>query len=364
MRIEDIARQANVSKSAVSIVLNDKPGVSPETRQRILELVRQSGYIPRSMIKSERMYRSPKLIRFLACVSSAVVSPQYSSSTFFSSLIHGLEKKCRQFGYGLMFASMEGTDIASELRSMESEHPVKGVVLLGTNLSKPDIEAIARHTPNIVVIDNCYDSTDLDFVVMNNTAGAYAAVRYLVGLGHERIGYVGSCTRVHNFDLRREGFERAIADSALSTDPNMMFSVRPSIDGAFTDFSDILKTEAPLPDAMFCESDYMAIGVMKALTAQGIRVPEDISISGFDDVPEASIVSPGLTTVHVEKERIGEIAIQRLHDRIEKKADYTMKILIDTRIVKRSSCQERERTITNPEAASESTDAKSTPNGI
>ncbi len=339
MKIGDIAKLAGVSKSAVSLALNGKSGISEETRQRILEIVRQHDYIPRSIVNASQVYGSSMALRLIACVKTEVVSHRYASTSFFSELVHGIEKQCREEGYALIYSTIAGKNFESEIYSMEKEYTSRGSILLGTNLDEAEIKVFRDSIPNLVVIDNCYDYLDCNFVVMNNTTGAYNAANYLLELGHRKIGYIQSRTRVHNFDLRKKGFYTAIKNKDMSFCDNDI-TVGPEIEQAQKDFTEFLTSidHKDLPSALFCESDYMAIGVIKALQQTGIKVPGDISVMGFDNVTQSTVLSPELTTIHVEKELMGVKAVKRLSEIIGKKDNATVKTIINTKLVIRNSC--------------------------
>lgn len=340
MKIEEIAHLANVSKSAVSLALNNKPGISNKTRERILKIVRDSGYLPRTMVNSDQVYGSSKIIRLLTCTKTDIVSRQYHSSTFFTEVLRSLEKKCREMACTLIYSSIDGNDLKNEIQSVERDLTSRGIILLGTNLTSSDIQIISEEKPQLVVLDNYFEHHNGNFIVMNNAQGAYTAAKYLITLGHRRIGYVQSNLVINNFSSRKRGFQLALKESSLDIAADDIFTVGADIELAYNNFLEILsKLTTPLPTALFCESDYIAIGVIRALQESGIMVPKDISIIGFDDVAQSAIMKPELTTIHVDKERMGEMAVQRLYEMIENKDISVYKTIIDTNLIKRNSCQ-------------------------
>lgn len=340
MKIAEIAKLSNVSKSAVSLALNNKPGVSAQTRERILTIVRNSGYMPRSLVNTDQLFGPSKTICFLACPNTDIITHQYPSSTFFAELIRSIEKKCKEIGYTLIYNTLEGSNLKEEVELFEKEYTVGGIILLGTNLSSADIQLFSNHKFNLVVVDNYYEFMNNDFIVMNNAQGAYQAAKHLMGLGHKRIGYVQSHTRINNFNSRKNGFLSALTEGNLTLDEQDVYTVGIDIETARHDFFEMLsKSSGSLPSALFCESDYIAIGVVNALQDSGYAVPKNISVIGFDDVPQSTVIRPKLTTIHVDKESLGAMAVQRLEDIIENRNTETLKTMIDTELVERNSCR-------------------------
>jgi DNA-binding LacI/PurR family transcriptional regulator len=343
LKMQDIAKLANVSKSAVSIALSGKPGISKETREKILCLVRETGYFPKSMMKAEQVYGASKTISIIVCTNSGIVLEQYYNQPFFMELIHHIDEQARALGYSLLFSSIDILQFDLNINRYIKENNANGILLLGTNLNKEQILQVAQIEPHLVVLDTCFEMLDVNFIVMNNAMGAYQAGIHLVGLGHSDIGYVQSNSRMYNFDSRKKGFMSALNEVNLSVPEENLFSISPTMLASQEDFKDQLlqhkKTVGHLPTALFCECDYIAISVNKSLAELGIRVPEDISLIGFDNISETRIVTPELTTIHVDKERMASIAVKKLIDMIENKDTVTLKSFVDTTFIERNSCQ-------------------------
>ncbi|MGG1553428.1 LacI family DNA-binding transcriptional regulator [Paenibacillus ferrarius] len=339
MNIENIAKLAQVSKSAVSFALNGKPGVSPETRDKILRIAQEHGYYHKSISQSRVAAGQNRTLRFAALTSSGILTDEYQKQPFFTELIHHIEEQCSAYGYSLLFSSVQGEDPGHEIGKLEQNYETNGLLLLGTNMSREQIEDISSRIPNLLVLDTCYQTLDVDFFAINNMMGAYQAAAHLIDLGHSSIGYVQSKSRMYNFDERFRGFSAAMQEFSLELNKDHIYSIFPTVVQAQNDFvAKIRSQQDRLPTALFCECDYMAISVIKSLTELGIRVPHDIAVAGFDNIYEATIITPELTTVHVEKKHLASLAVQRLIERIEDKcSDVTTKILVDTRLIVRSS---------------------------
>jgi DNA-binding LacI/PurR family transcriptional regulator len=340
VKMDDIAKLAGVSKSAVSLALSGKPGIGNETRDRILQIAKQNGYFPKGRVPV--MDNSSKSLTFLVLANSGFVFNNYYQQPFFRELIHYIEEGCRSKGYSLIFSSIDMEHYERDIRTFAEEQRTDGVILLGTNLLRPQIAELADMLPNLVVLDNCYETLPVHFVEINNYMGAYQAGAHLYSLGHKKIGYISSNIRIHNFEERKRGFTAALQEHGLQEDLGPFFSVAPTIlssqESLKKQLEKYLASGRQLPTALFCECDYIAISAMKTLTELGYRVPGDVSIMGFDNIGESVIVSPELTTIHVEKERMARLAVDTLIDSIGSSSPFKTKIKVDTHIVERSSC--------------------------
>ncbi|MFD2332916.1 LacI family DNA-binding transcriptional regulator [Cohnella sp. GCM10020058] len=320
--MEDIARLAGVSKAAVSLAFSGKPGIGDETRARILSIAGKSGYKPRRSVETQEAAAiaeaapqdAPPTLLFLVIANAGIVTSHYDRQPFFRELIHFLEQGSRAGGFSLLISAIDMSRFDEDLRTIADVHSDRGVILLGTNLDKATLSRIAERLPKLIVLDTCFETLPIPFVYTNNVLGGYQAGTWLCGAGHRTIGYAASDVRIHNFDARRRGFDDAMREWSLSVPAEHEFSVDPMVPApqeAFLNRIEKLRSDGkPLPTAIFCESDFIAIGVMKSLAELGIRVPEDVSVVGFDDIAEAVIVSPELTTVRVDKEKMVRSAVR------------------------------------------------------
>ena len=340
MKIDDIAKLANVSKSAVSLALNGKNGVSQKTREKVLRIAQEHGYIPRPIIKADQFVQpNTKLLRFVAVTNTGIVTEQYESLPFFTDLIHNLDRQIGTSGYSLMVSSISIENLQDEITRLEQEQKSAGILLLGTNLTPEQINIVACVQPNMVVLDTCFETLDVSFVVMNNVYGAYQAGQYLLELGHQQIGYVESNTRMYNFDMRKKGFLQALSENGLMIAETNYYSVSPTVISSQDVFKEKIKNRLnQLPSALFCEADYMAISVIKSLTELGVRVPDDVSVIGFDNIFESQVITPELTTIHVKKDRIALLAVEKLIKQIENNDTDKIKLFVDTELIERKSC--------------------------
>jgi DNA-binding LacI/PurR family transcriptional regulator len=344
MKIDEIAKLANVSKSAVSLALNGKNGVSQKTREKILKIAEEHGYIPRPIIKAEQYFQTntnTKILRFVAVTNAGIVSEEFESLPFFMELIKYIDTQSGSSGYSLMVSSISIECLQEEISRLENDQKSAGILLLGTNLTPEQIKIIADIQPTLVVLDTCFETIDANFVVMNNVFGAYQAGQYLLELGHRKIGYIESEIRMYNFDMRKKGFIQALTERNLRIDESNYFSISPTTIAPQEAFTEKLKNRMDnLPTALFCETDYMAISVIKSLTELGIKVPDEISIIGFDNIFESRVITPELTTIHVKKDKIALLSVEKLIRLIENNDEDKIKLLVDTELIVRNSCLE------------------------
>lgn len=341
MKMEDIAKLAGVSKSAVSLAFNDKPGISPDTREKILQIAKEHGYVPKPRASAAEPPNT-KTMTFLVITNSGIVLEQYYQQPFFRELIQYIEERCRTEGYSMLFSSVDMGVFERDIRVVADSGRTDGIILLGTNLLPEHISFVAEQMPKLVVLDTCFDTLPVHFVEINNFMGAYQAGKLLCDSGHRSIGYLASNVRIHNFEERRRGFMAALQEYGASVSGEHMFSVAPTIlssqESLRGQLEQFLGAGGTMPTAFFCECDYIAISAMKTLAELGFRIPEDISIVGFDNISESVIVSPELTTVHVEKERMAHWAVDLLIKTIEEDDDgVKSKIKVDTRMIERLS---------------------------
>jgi len=193
----------------------------------------------------------------------------------------------------------------------------------------------------VVFIDTYVDFLPFDFVDMNNEDSVFTVVSDFAARGHRAIGMVKGAIETRNFKLREEGFAASLQRLGLPFDRRFVFAVDSTFHGAHEDMRRILRSGPKLPTALFCANDIIACGCIKALKEEGIRVPEDISIIGFDDLPLSAVVDPPLTTIQVSKAQIGRMAIQLLVTRVRGPAGSPpVKVLIGGSLIERQSVRD------------------------
>jgi LacI family transcriptional regulator len=333
VRVKDIAKLAEVSPAAVSIALNNKPGVGPHTRERIIRIARKLGH-------NGPKHPVPKAAAQQICflhIARHGHTVNRDHDVFIADYIEGLGQGAKLEGLSIGIITFKATPIEAILESVSSMEAA-GFVVLGTELAESDVSAFSRLSRPVVFIDTWYDFLPFDFVDMNNEDSVYSIVSDFAGKGHRSIGMVKGTIETRNFKLREEGFIESLYRLGLEYNPKLTFSVDSTYHGATADMRAILKSGRRLPTALFCANDIIACGCIGAFRQEGIRVPEEVSIIGFDDLPLSAVADPPLTTMQVSKAQIGLMAVQLLATRMRNESGTPpVKVLIGGSIVERQS---------------------------
>ena len=308
---KEIAKELGISQAAVSLALNDKPGVSEETRRLVRETAVQRG-MP---LPTVRPYNeSGKRICFLIFVNHLVSISE--NTTFSNFLLKGAADRAQVLGHSITVHYINADEVPISVQLGKLLPDTDGVMLLGTDIteeSRKELSAVFESWPNlpIVVMDSISKIANADYICNDNFEGARIATEYLIERGCRRIGYFRSAFRNQNFEDRQAGVLAALKASGLDLACSMDTDV--SFDGAYNRTLEFLRKTKDLPDGVFAENDVVAAAAIRACNACGIKVPEQLSIIGFDDIPICELCSPALTTVHSHKEQLGQIGVGVLH---------------------------------------------------
>lgn len=321
--IRDVAERAEVSVASVSRVLNGAGPVTEATRQRVLEAVEALQYVPHSGARSLSTSRTNTV---------GVILPDLYGE-YFSELIRGMDLAARALGYHLIVSSShdDAAEASAAIRSMRGR--VDGLIVLSPHLGAANLASgLAGRTP-ILLMNGGGSDADRPSIIVDNHGGAVAAVEHLVALGRRRIAHIAGPAGNLDAEARMAGYMEAMAAAGLPT------SV---VDGAFTKASgheagEALAALAERPDAVFAANDNMAVGAMLALQEAGLRVPEDVALVGFDDIPLASLVRPGLTTLKIQIAETGRNALVRLVKLIGSPGDVACEVVRPELVVRAST---------------------------
>lgn len=329
---KELARLLNLSEAAISLSLNNKPGVSNQTRKRVWETAQQMGYdFSRHAISRMELKGSICLVIYKK--SGAVVA----DTPFFSSLTEGVLVGCKKHDYELVVRHLyEDENLDDQLFLLESAK-FAGIILLATEMNLASMQPFAQIKTPIVILDSYFDTLPYDSVLINNIQGAFIATDYLISKKKKQPGYLHSSYSISNFEERADGFYKAIRFHGMSTSKSIVHELTPSQEGAHADMKALIESGEELASCYFADNDHIAIGAIAAFKEAGYRIPEDISIVGFDDIPLCEMLSPPLSTIHVPKQYLGETAATRLVQIIEDKRHSPVKIEISTLLIKRKS---------------------------
>lgn len=336
LTIADIARLANVSKATVSAVLNDKPGIAQQTRDRVLEIVKKMNYRPSHVARS----LSSRATKSIGLVIKEIVNPYYAR------IMKGVFDGCTQNGYTVLLGSSE-LSAQKQQQSIETliNHRVDGLII--SPLQGPDIDFLylsdlLRDGYPLVTL-NAVQNYVTNIVDVDNMRAAYNAVSYLIELGHKQIAYfAGPTSSVHSLE-RLHGYQQALIDNQLPIQQQYIVQVGSYIENGFLAGKDFFSNKKELPTAMLCYNDLVAIGLVNALAELNVAVPEDVSVIGFDDIDFCKSFRVPLTTVHVPAYEIGRKAAELLIKQIQNRSEALKeKIILDAQLIKRNSCAKRE----------------------
>ena len=329
VRVKDIAKAVGVSPTTVSLVLNNKPGAGEKLRERILLTARELGYT------------APKGARVgslcLLHIARHGHTVNRDHDVFIADYIEGLSHEAKRSGYALEVVTLKPAPMEQVL-DVALEKASDGFVVLGTELSREDVESFRTLRKPLVFLDTYHEFLDFDFVDMNNGDSVFVILSHLHAMGHREIGFVRAAVETRNIRLREEGFYAGLARLGLEAHSPFVFSVDQTYHGAYDDMKAILAGAPRLPTALVCGNDIIASGCLKACSDIGIRVPDDLSIVGFDNLPLSAVVDPPLTTMQVSKAQIGRMAVQLLVSRLRSDTGMpSVKVLIGGKLIERRS---------------------------
>lgn len=329
---KELARILNVSQAAVSIALNNKAGISTSTRKRIIQAAEEYGYDFSRKISSGRAFKGQIcFVIYKKC--GAVVA----DTPFFSELTNSISISCKKAHYDMIIRYLYEDEFLGEQIVQLKSSDFAGMILLATEMDQSSLKAFSEIKVPILILDSYFEASDYDCVLINNIKGAYQATSHLISKRKTQPGYLRSSYSIGNFEERADGFYKAIRANGMSTSKSIVHRLSPSQEGAYADMQAMIEYGEPLADCYFADNDHIAIGAIKAFTQAGIRVPEDIAVVGFDDLPECAYMSPPLTTINVPVTTMGEKAVERLVEMVERKDDVPLKIEISTSLKKRRS---------------------------
>lgn len=337
--IREIANIADVSIATVSLVLNQRPGVSADTRQRVLKLAREMHYEKHGGSPAEARRNAQGTIRFLK-IARHGHTVNRDHTVFIADYIDGITHGARAHNYKIEISTFDSAPISEIIASLHDARELQGAVVLGTELSRDDVCAFQGLPIPLVFLDTFIDFLPFDFVDMNNPDSVYRAIEHFIDHGHEEIGMVRSSVPTRNFQLRYVGFQQTMVALERPIREEFIFDCDSTYDGAYRDMREIIRHGATLPSALFCTNDIIAYGVMKAIREGGYRIPDDVSIIGFDDLPSSALMDPPLTSIAVSKWDIGNAAITRLTQRMLSPEMPAVKIVIGGTLIERGSVRQ------------------------
>lgn len=324
--VKDVAKLAQVSTATVSRVISNKGKVKKETREKVLKAIEELDYHPNNI---GRQLRTMKTMTILVLVPDI-------TNTFFSKILRKIEATAIEKGYEVLLGDTQNKP-ADKYFGYFYEKKVDGIISLTSYFNVKTLETINKQIPFVLACENI-EGINLPSVTINNILGAEIMTHYLIDKGHKKISYISGPLKGILGKNRLTGFKQQMLKHNLKINDDWIFEGDFTIQSGYKIGMKILKLKE-LPSAIFAANDEMAIGIIKVLTKHGIRVPNDISIVGFDNIISSEIITPGLTTYAQPVEEIGNQAIQKLLDLIENKELKETDTLLEGTILERQSAQ-------------------------
>ena len=326
--VEDVAREAGLSVATVSRVLNNSSAVRPETAARVRAAIERLGYVPNVSARNLRRNESRAIL---------LLAPNFTNP-FYTHVMTGVIGEARHHGYDVLLCSTAGdADKDRQLLEMLHNRRADGAILLACTRQHRWIRRYAERYP-LVVCPEYVPGEDVPHVSIDNRSAAYEAVRYLIGLGHRRIGMLSAGNDYLSTHLRVEGYCDALREAGLArfeTDFGLA-----SADYSFASghaCAHRILAQPERPTAMFCVSDILALSVISAAQERGIAVPDGLTVVGFDDVDYTTMLHPFLTTVRQPCMQLGEQSMRLLLELMQGRRPARRQLTLPYRLIERES---------------------------
>jgi LacI family transcriptional regulator len=326
--IKDIARVANLSPSTISRALNNHPRISQETKKKIQKLSKKMGYTPnlfaRGLVKKKTYLIG--LLVYDFC------------NPFYAELTRSIQDTAKEFGYWVIQASTDDDqEKADSLINSMIKLGVEGIIFASCTLHDKSVGRLVDDGFPVVLLNRKLKQDKGDYVVLDNTYGAYLLVNHLIHLGYKRVGMIGGPRNVSTSADRYRGYIKALKEKGLEVDEDLVRHGYFSQDTGFK-FAKMMMGMLTPPEAIFCGDDTIALGSMKAMSEIGVQVPDDVAIVGFDDSEISSHPLIQLTTVSQNVQEMGRLGAKIMVERIEGKLKSPQKILLEPHLIIRQSC--------------------------
>lgn len=333
--IRQIAEKCKVSLSAVSLVLNNKPGVSEHTRSHILQVAQHMGYEPRSKVTLGSIrHKKLNTLGMLVKTDPGLLAP---ANPFYSHIINGVDEACKDIGLNILFSmlSVDKNNRPQKVPNFITSNMADGFLMVGTFLDETISSVLSKWDVPIVLVDGYSDTERYDMVISDNFRAAYQAVEYLIDRGHKHIGLLGGEPDCYpSLQERRNGYFRALKEHGLRNSYTSDFNI---IQSNVQEHIVKFVRDHPQVTALFALNDDIAVSAVRAIQSLGLDVPGDLSVIGYDDTHLATSISPALSTMHVDTVAMGYGAAHLLSMRMHIPNAERATLLIHPTLVERQS---------------------------
>ena len=332
--IKDIAKASGVSYPTVSHVLNKTRSVSPKTRQKVMDAVKALNYHPNAVARGLLKKQMNTIGVIFPYAPVSLISHHH-----LGPLMDGILAVSHQFHQSAMLFTADTFPENPERLSLYCDGRSDGLLVVGQPSDSPFVQSLRASRTPFVCINECWEDADIPFVDVDQAGSAERLVSYLIERGHLRIGVLTGDDDAIAVAQRLRGYRNALAAHGIASDETLILHGHYTEESGYEAAHRLVSNRAavPLPTALFCHNDLIALGALRAFAELNVRVPEDISVAGFDDIPGAAASNPPLTTMHLPMRALGEQATRLLMDQIETPGTTATRELLPTELIERQS---------------------------
>ena len=327
----EIARRLGVSVATISRVVNDQPGVGDVLRQKVLRTLQELQYAPNASARS--------LVTDETCIVGFVTpepSAMAAADPFYMTIMAGAEAELARHGYHMILTTLDEQPASRpEVLPVVQKGRVDGLILAGPKIPKPLIFSLLAADVPVVLVDNCLSQVPVNCILGDNEDGLYQATRHILDHGHRTVAFLSGPQGWVSNREREEGYRRAMGKAGL--EPRVINGDETTIASGQAMLAEALQRWPELT-AICAVNDPVAIGAIRAAQQLGRAIPGDLALIGFDDISWAALNSPALSTVHVFKRRMGQLAARRLVELLQEPAVIPSRTIVATQLVIRESC--------------------------
>ena len=342
MTYREAAKILGISPASLSLILNNKPGISQEMRERVLGKIDELGMndLCKRVRGSTTASKKQGNIGFMIYKKA---NELLEINPFFLLIVENMEAKAKSFGYDLSITIFQANEPLKPQIEKANAMNVGGFIIFATEMEADDLDVVKNIKKPLVMLDNDFSVSDVSCVSINNRMGTYKAIEYLASLGHKEVGYLKCRQRISSFRERHAGYKQAANELNLKWDERNTFVLPYTEEESYRVFLKELDAGRIPPSALISDDDSCAFGAIRALKERGYRVPEDVSVIGYGDRPVCMLSQPKLTTINIPKNSFGVEAVSVLLKKINGNSDgdpltqRSRKVRIGTYLIVRDS---------------------------
>lgn len=325
--IETVAQATGVSRQTVSRAMNDKGEISPETKERVLKAIQELGYQPNRLAQGMVTQRTKTV---------GLVMPDITN-LFFPEVARGVQDAGRLHDYNVLLCNTDD-EPEEEIRVLNSlaAQRVDGIFMIGSVADDVALAKFADFYSPIVMLNRFFEHPNVNLIIVDNERGAFLAVEHLIAQGRRTIGMLANLNFSRSQIRRVRGYEEALKHYGIPVDRSLIIGETSTLQGGYNALQQLMAIH-PGVTAVFTYNDLMGLGAVRAARDLGKRVPEDIAVIGFDNIGMASMSTPSLSSIHVDKYAIGQKAMNRILDMLDRPDDSFATIEFGVELIQRES---------------------------